>query len=255
MPLTNLPFQWYEKIIEKNWLTSVWSYAHSANIIIDIEDQWLPEVAREGDSMLMDLAMNLNLSTLQLKQINAFRLYLQVLTISDISTATGSHILSNIIRGRKTEDRLSRLHWPATRRPTSWVAWKLLLQHLSSGGRLDRRLGPWRATPHQQWSWYYNPTLSRVYHRTGDNEWIQNERTPQNRLTRCSYNTYYNPIPCQTPALDQCFPTTVTQRRNCIVSRPSTSPFMTPTEKNYHKYGSEIVCHHHSKILLHSFNA
>jgi hypothetical protein len=40
--LFNLPFPLYEKVIEKNWITSIWSYAYSTNLTIDIEHQWLP---------------------------------------------------------------------------------------------------------------------------------------------------------------------------------------------------------------------
>jgi hypothetical protein len=142
MSIFSLDFSIYEKVIEHNWIISIWSYANSAKIYVDIEDQWLPELNREGDVMLMDRALHLNLSTAQLRQINACQLYLQVFTISDISNAAGTHILNNVIKGRRTDDRKSKLNWPVTRRPTTWAAWKHLLQHISSGSKLERSLGP-----------------------------------------------------------------------------------------------------------------
>jgi hypothetical protein len=80
-------------------------------------------------------------------------MYLQVITISDISTADGKYVLPNILLGHRTEDRASTLKWPTTSRPTQWAAWKLLLQHIGSGAKLEKQLRPWKNNPHQEWTW------------------------------------------------------------------------------------------------------
>jgi hypothetical protein len=132
-PFLNTPFTVYGKLVEPNWITSIWFYANSKNIKIDVEQQWLPTLEREGDTTIIDTALTFNLTNLQLRQINTCRIYLQVITISDITTANGRYILPHIVKGQQSEDRISKLHWPKTCRPTHWVAWKRFLQYISSG--------------------------------------------------------------------------------------------------------------------------
>jgi hypothetical protein len=177
--------------------------------------------------MIMDFALQLNLNTSQLRQINACRLYLQVLTFSDISTAEGTHILPNIFQGRRSHDRVSTLKWPTTRRPTSWAAWKLFLQFISSGTKLENCLGSWTATPHQQWKWFYEPHTNRVYHKCDENTWIYYSHAPQPFSTRLQSNSYTNPTQTEPPSLSSCVPTTVTMVGNSIISKPSRHHFPT----------------------------
>jgi hypothetical protein len=61
--------------------------------------------------MLMDLALSYNLSPKVLQAINICRIYLQVLTLSDISSANGTTLLSEVLDGQRPLDRSSTLHW------------------------------------------------------------------------------------------------------------------------------------------------
>jgi hypothetical protein len=47
----------------------------------------------------------------QLFDINAVRMYLQVMTLSDIADANGQRILDKGLKGQKLSDRYSRLKW------------------------------------------------------------------------------------------------------------------------------------------------
>jgi hypothetical protein len=147
----SLPTKTYGRLLEPNWITSIWSYIESANLTLEIEQLWLPKPSREGDAMIMDLATQFNLSVVQIKQLNNCRLYLQVLMLSDITEADGIHILPNMFKGRKTDDRISNLQWPNTCKPKSWAVWKLFLHYISSGTKLENRLGKWTDTTHQEW--------------------------------------------------------------------------------------------------------
>jgi hypothetical protein len=163
--------------------------------------------------MIMDYALQLNFCALQLQQINSCCVYLQVLTISDIATASGTHLSPHILKGRRDPDRHSTLHWPNTRRPKIWAPWKLFLQHISSGTKLEQRLGSWIKQPHQQWQWFYNPTSDIIYHRKGIDEWYQYEHMPQRQLTRLQNKHYNNPILIQTPSIISCPPDNGHQKR------------------------------------------
>jgi hypothetical protein len=81
--------------------------------------------------MIMDTALQHNFSPTQLHQINSCRIYLQVLMISDITSADGRSILPCMIQGQRVQDRKSSLQWPYSPRPIEWTAWCILLQHLA----------------------------------------------------------------------------------------------------------------------------
>jgi hypothetical protein len=172
-PVFSLSFKVYECLLDPTWITSIWSYVSSIKVTVEIENQWLPTPMRDGDTMLFDQALSLNFTTLQLRQINECRMYLQVIIVSDISTADGKYILPHIYKGKRSTDRISSLHWPATRRPVTWAAWKLFLQHISLGPKLENALGKSIATPHQMWTWFHDPITDVVYHRMANDIWTQ----------------------------------------------------------------------------------
>jgi hypothetical protein len=97
-PFSQLSFPLYEKWIDQPfWLTFIWSFLHRAHASFDIEHMWVPSLARQNDVLLMDLAIQLNFTSSQLKQINLCRLYLQVLMLSDIATADGRKVLQSAL--------------------------------------------------------------------------------------------------------------------------------------------------------------
>jgi hypothetical protein len=163
-PFFALPFPLYEKWITETWLVSIWCYLSLVKVTIDIENQWLPSLSREHDSMTMDLAITLNLSPTQLKEINSCRIYLQVLTLSNISVANGKSLTVEAQAGVRDQSRLSKHSWPNSKRPKQWGAWHLFLQHVSTGVRLTQPLGRWLHTPHQQWTWFLEPEGRHALH-------------------------------------------------------------------------------------------
>jgi hypothetical protein len=92
---------------------------------VEVEHHWLPMLQRENDIMLMDFFMMLNFSPSQIKIINSCRLFLQVLTLSDITVEDGKSILPNCIQGLPSPDRISTLKWPTQLRPQI-AAWKTM---------------------------------------------------------------------------------------------------------------------------------
>jgi hypothetical protein len=224
-PFLSLPLSTYGRLLELNWITSIWSYTESAQVTIDIEHQWLQKLSREGDTMIIDTAMQFNLTMQQLHQINTCQMYLQVITISDISTADGTRLLPDIIKGKRIEDRVSNLQWPVTCRPTIWASWKLFLQHISSGGKLENQLGRWIDTPHQKRQWFYDPTLDNVYHQTNADLWLMYTNHSPTRTTRLRSCLYADPIPVSTPELTQCYPTTAQRTHDGIFSASSSLTF------------------------------
>ncbi len=120
------PFPPFAKWIDHWWLTSIWKHMHQLKITVNIEHHWAPKKYREQDIFLMDYAMQLHLSTAQIRGINQCRLYLQVLTISDISTVEGRHLHPNIL-SNKPLYRTSTLQWPFQANPpkSGWRMWRV----------------------------------------------------------------------------------------------------------------------------------
>ena len=105
-----------------------------------------------------------------LRNLNAIRLFLQVATLADISSADGKTILNNVLYGQPLADRKSLLNWP--RQPsitaTQTLLWRKALlatfttdirfkQQCNGIGPLLRQpLGAWIDQPNQEWCHYYD---------------------------------------------------------------------------------------------------
>jgi hypothetical protein len=87
------PFAKYEQWIEGNWITSLWQLLFTLSMKLEVEDYCVPSPAWANDIMLMDEALRQSYTPRQLHPINQCRLYLQVLTLSDICSANGKFLL------------------------------------------------------------------------------------------------------------------------------------------------------------------
>jgi len=97
--------------------------------------------------------------------LNWCRLYLQVLTLSDIVAANGHFILQHAKDGVKDNTRVSRLRWPNQGKPTAndWATWRSTLSALESYGHLKSPLGKWVNVPHQEWVQFMDGQSGLVY--------------------------------------------------------------------------------------------
>ena len=136
-----------------------------------IERAWTPSLQREGDSSIMERISSLSGMTLRkLYRVNACRLYMRVITISDLVNESGTHIPDNMLEGEWQAG--SDLLWPRQESPPKpW--WALFRQCLRRGYatstnphqpssysmKLDYPLGRWRDVPRSTWySHYYDGT-------------------------------------------------------------------------------------------------
>ena len=120
------------------------------------------------DASLMELSLQFWFDVCQLQEINSCRVYLQVITVSDVTDASGLCLLPSAMNGHRDSTCPSHLLWPVWQRPTTWTSWRRLLNHISTRGRLLQELGEWVASPHQQWQWYHDTSQDVVYHHAID---------------------------------------------------------------------------------------
>ena len=76
-----------------------------------------PRLQRHNDFFLMDRVYESTLSIDTILKINRCRMYLNVLTLADISLGDGSTIDPQVYQGRKSEYRYSIHQWPRQARP------------------------------------------------------------------------------------------------------------------------------------------
>jgi hypothetical protein len=125
----------------------------------------------------MDWVVNYsNFGPADIKAVNYCRLYFNVVTVSDITNAQGTHIDEHYWSGKDSEIR-NHTTWhkrlqdkPASAK--SWGLWRKALHLFAHGNRqLDNPLGKWLYTPENQrtaWPFYYDPIGSTFYRRNND---------------------------------------------------------------------------------------
>ncbi len=142
--------------ITKCWLTSIRDFISRNKIKIKVASACLVQTSIKHNCHVMDAIQMLELYNDQpLFDINAVRMHLKVMTLSDIVDATCQRITEEAYKGQKLSDRYSRLKWP--RQPVITMKqrnlWKAALEaaFTSSGMVLKQPLGKWTGPPTQVW--------------------------------------------------------------------------------------------------------
>jgi len=84
----NQPFNLFTWV-ETGWLQSLWEFVSETYLTINYSLQWIPLSPRENDQFIMDMFRERQLHGKIMEILNRCRLYLQVITLSDIVTDDG----------------------------------------------------------------------------------------------------------------------------------------------------------------------
>jgi hypothetical protein len=85
--------------LESVFLQSTRSFLSQIDGQIEVDESFIPPVQREHDEYLMDIALTSNEFTKsELRLINYCRLYIQSVTVSDITTAQGDTLIPSSSR-------------------------------------------------------------------------------------------------------------------------------------------------------------
>ena len=122
------------------------------------------------------------LSRSDLQKFNLCRIYLQVITLSDITTSSVTEIDCHFWNGHRSSQK-SSLNWPHQIRTSStcWGIWCKILHLLFTDSARSKRIIPshclhrWlpNSKSHQLWPTYVDPTTSQLFTRlAGANTYI-----------------------------------------------------------------------------------
>jgi hypothetical protein len=138
--------------LESKWLLSLRAFLHSISGSIEVDDAIVYPPQRIHDCYLMDSVLAApNFSPKQIRLIHYCRIYLQVLTLSDITLANGTHIDPSMYHGTKSllssQTRLHRFRQDHPS-PAAWTQWKRACRLWSRpDGHLHQPLGAWLLPP------------------------------------------------------------------------------------------------------------
>jgi hypothetical protein len=226
--LFSLPYPSYHIWINYTWITDIWKFSHQVKITVEVENQWLPRIARQHDVALMDLAISLSFNEFQLRSINTYRLFLQVTTLSDIVSANGEFIIPCIVEGYRDESRGTDLLWPNIPRPpiSFWRHWHQFLQHFVTGHRLTQPLGQWFDDPMNSWHRFLDSKNTLWHTNPSDGNWTEYATVPPINHPRTRQTTkVYTAFATSTAPSLPLLPATITTQLNGTVSAsPSSYP-------------------------------
>ena len=128
---------------------------------------------REHDALLMDIFINAEVDQHTLLWLNNCRMFLNVSTLADITTADGARIKRTAWNGIRDDSSPKRFSWPRTIRPSEqyWEIWRSCLQesvikpHDNTRG-LRQRLGKWN-DDFDRWPWLFSPSENALLRRFG----------------------------------------------------------------------------------------
>lgn len=171
-PVFNLDFTQYGFLATPSWLTSLWRFVSTYSIHIDIPDFPLPPLCRTGDRFIMEGILQCPaLSREEQVSANRCRLYLQTVVWSDLASGGGTSIRDCFFQVHRDPFVVSCYEWPVERPSKRDVAnWQRCLTAVLGSHPLA--LGPWVATPHCTWAWWYDHVADLLFHHLHGN-WLE----------------------------------------------------------------------------------
>jgi hypothetical protein len=195
--LLQISLQWYQVIagvsfaplsapqnpltyLDSAWLDSTREFLGHCSAHLDIPQIPLQRLKRVNDECIMDGLRTLDLPKKTLARLNFCRLWLQVTTLSDISSLSGGSIDRNAWLGL-TPMPLSQDDWPVQQRPHDkiWSTWRKALSDsyctknhrryvlASRPGQLKQHLGAWlqdsQIEPSPRWNTVFSHSTQRLY--------------------------------------------------------------------------------------------
>ena len=179
----------YISYVTPTWITNLRSFMEQHNLRIRLKDPWKLTLQCENDQFIMEMFTVKKISSFKLFHLNCCRMYLNVLTLADITTADGLSIRQDIVECRLPRDRKSPLVWPNQPEPTpqqksKWKAGLLSCMLKSASRELLQLtkllLGQWLGTFMQKWKFRYSVSTQQLWEKRG-HRWLIHEKVSSHR--------------------------------------------------------------------------
>ena len=95
-PFWDMPFKKYGYLVSATWTSHIWDYLSQCNVRLHDENQWTYTPPRTNDSHLMDIVLDTLLDKHQKSIFNQVRMFMKVITISDVYDADRKKIKEGI---------------------------------------------------------------------------------------------------------------------------------------------------------------
>jgi Reverse transcriptase (RNA-dependent DNA polymerase) len=105
--------------ITPTWATSVRQYLYQHNISVNITDTLRIRFSNKFDRCIMETEALQRYSPKQQRDINLVRLYIQAVTLSDMSTPDGETIHDQMLQGQRRPGQHIRANWPRQSEPST----------------------------------------------------------------------------------------------------------------------------------------
>ena len=119
--------------IPESFITTVRAYLKTINSKIYLDNPYIQLPLRENDTAIMDIALEMDYTPMQLKCVNCVRIYLGVFYVSEISTPEGDEIDLAILQFKKHHDYRTTMTRPFQKNPnqSSWLLWERLIDSIT----------------------------------------------------------------------------------------------------------------------------
>ena len=201
-------------ILTDSWITNLWRFMSKMEISWQDNTPVIP-LRRENDVLLMEhILTNDRLTATEIKKANQCRIYLQVMSLADITTGNGRNICSWATIGKRNLSQArTEYEWPLWGTPSKsdWRAWRKSIRHTFCTRRnfhLDTSLGNWTIQVPSQWQWFVNCFSDNLFHKDSTGSWttykLLGRRTRQNRFrTTPSLGEHLPPLGTMAPTTIQ----------------------------------------------------
>jgi hypothetical protein len=161
---------WQLPHLEGHGLVCIRNFVAYIDAALELTKTHVKPLQRKGDKFLMDRTCNSGLfSPAKLKRLNYCRLYLNVLTLSDVTDAKGTQFAPGILDGiRSVQQSTSKGPSATQERPSNetWALWRRLLHIFRNKDQLFLPLGSWISSgPElcQDWPTFFSPEYRLIY--------------------------------------------------------------------------------------------
>jgi hypothetical protein len=173
--LLQLDYSILGKLATDCWIKTIWEFAWTNEIDITDTGPSL-ELYRWNDQYLMEEFTRQGWKGHELKKLNECRMYLEVTTLAEITSADGKNIKEMSWTGKKDRNKCNQYQWP--RSPPSlparhWQIWRKALRSCflppmkTDKRELQMPLGDWEKDVTSTWQWFYSTEDDSLYKREG----------------------------------------------------------------------------------------